>query len=215
MTNSTRPIAIVGSGGLGRKVKWLIDRINSHEPSWEIVGFYDDCKQAVREGYPPFKGTVAKLLELDQPMAVACAIASPAIRKNLVEMLSTNPRLFFPSLIDPDTVIADSVAMGTGNIVMVNSVLSPDVVLADHIYINTSCDIGHDVVISNYCTLYPAACVSGNVQLGEQVEVGANATILQDLSIADEVRIGAGAVVTRSIEEIAVTYAGVPARKIN
>lgn len=214
MTNPTQPIAIVGSGGLGRKVKWLIDRINGHETSWEIVGFYDDCNQVMREGYPPFKGTVADLLGSDRPMAVACAIASPAIRKELVERLSTNPRLFFPSLIDPDTVIADTASIGSGNIVMVNSVLSPDVVLADHIYINTSCDIGHDVVISNYCTLYPAACVSGDVQLGEQIEVGANATILQNLSIAKKVRIGAGAVVTRSIEEVAATYAGVPARKI-
>lgn len=214
MIKDTQPIAIVGSGGLGKKVKWLIDRINSHETSWEIVGFYDDCKQAMREGYPAYKGDVTELLELDQPTAVACAIASPAIRKKLVEMLSTNPKLFFPSLIDPDTVIADSAAIGTGNIVMVNSVLSPDVVLGDHIYINTSCDIGHDAVISNYCTLYPAACVSGNVQLGEQIEMGANATILQNLSIAKKVRIGAGAVVTRSIEEIAATYAGVPARKI-
>jgi acetyltransferase-like isoleucine patch superfamily enzyme len=49
--------------------------------------------------------------------------------------------------------------------------------------------------------------------IGNHVYIGSNATILP-VKICDHVVIGAGAVVTRDIE-VAGTYAGNPARKIN
>ena len=35
-------IAIVGAGGFGREVKWLIECINKQKHIWDFAGFYDD-----------------------------------------------------------------------------------------------------------------------------------------------------------------------------
>lgn len=49
--------------------------------------------------------------------------------------------------------------------------------------------------------------------MGNDVWLGANATVVQGVSVCAHVTIGAGAVVTRDIVEPG-TYAGVPAVKI-
>ena len=35
-------IVIIGAGGFGREVKWLIDRINKTSGTWDLIGFIDD-----------------------------------------------------------------------------------------------------------------------------------------------------------------------------
>jgi hypothetical protein len=35
-------IVIVGSGGFGREVAWLLEEINRYRLQWDLVGFVDD-----------------------------------------------------------------------------------------------------------------------------------------------------------------------------
>ena len=37
-----KDIVIVGAGGFGREVKFIIDRINSIKKTYNLLGFYDD-----------------------------------------------------------------------------------------------------------------------------------------------------------------------------
>ena len=37
-----KDIAIYGAGGFGKEVACLIKRINEQEPTWKLVGFFDD-----------------------------------------------------------------------------------------------------------------------------------------------------------------------------
>ena len=37
-----KQIAIYGAGGFGREVACLLNKINEVEPTWELVGFFDD-----------------------------------------------------------------------------------------------------------------------------------------------------------------------------
>ena len=37
-----KKIYIVGAGGFGREIVWLIERINEETPTWDIAGFIDD-----------------------------------------------------------------------------------------------------------------------------------------------------------------------------
>ncbi len=37
-----RKLYIIGAGGFGREVAWLVDRINSTGPVWRLQGFVDD-----------------------------------------------------------------------------------------------------------------------------------------------------------------------------
>ena len=35
-------IAIFGAGGLGKEVACLVNKINEQEPTWNMIGFFDD-----------------------------------------------------------------------------------------------------------------------------------------------------------------------------
>ena len=39
-----KDIVIIGAGGFGREVAWLIESINEVANEWNIVGFVDDNK---------------------------------------------------------------------------------------------------------------------------------------------------------------------------
>lgn len=89
----------------------------------------------------------------------------------------------------------------------------------DHggITIGDGCQIGHNVVFATLNhglvpedrkTTYPAP-----IQLGKNVWVGSNSTILQGVTIGDNAVVAAGAVVTKDVEANAVV-GGVPARFI-
>ncbi len=47
-----KPLVIVGAGGLGREVAWLVEDINRRKPEWNFLGFLDDGVQGKTvEGY--------------------------------------------------------------------------------------------------------------------------------------------------------------------
>lgn len=42
-----KDIVIIGAGGFGREVAWLIDDINKNEPTWNLLGYVDDNSQLI------------------------------------------------------------------------------------------------------------------------------------------------------------------------
>ena len=84
-----KKIVVLGAGGFGREVQWLIERINKNEASWEISGYIDDGmpKGTVINGYEVLGGTDI-LEQYDEPIYVACAVGSAKIRKKIIEKLS-------------------------------------------------------------------------------------------------------------------------------
>ena len=68
----------------------------------------------------------------------------------------------------------------------------------------------HAMVVIGATNGEPASPIIGN-----NVYIGAGAKIIGDIQIADNVAIGANAVVVKSIDEPGTTWGGVPARKIS
>ena len=55
-----KDLYIIGAGGFGREVAWLVERINQVEATWNIKGFIDDNKSIqghTEDGYPVLGGT--------------------------------------------------------------------------------------------------------------------------------------------------------------
>lgn len=71
--------------------------------------------------------------------------------------------------------------------------------------------ITHDIfhILFNGDVPYYMGCI----EIGDNVVIGANVTILPNVKIGNNIVIGAGAVITKDLEDGGV-YAGVPARKI-
>jgi len=203
-----RDIVIVGTGGLAKDVKWIIDRINAIQKTWNLLGFIDKEARQDVIGDDDFLCSYSK--ELD----VVIAVGSPDIRKKLYSKYSSNTNLCFPNVVDPSAIISASVTMGIGNIVCSYSVLTVDVTIGDFNIINIRSNIEHDSVIKDYVTVSPSVNVSGNVLIETEAYVGVGASIIQGLNIGKNTVIGAGAVVIKNIPANC-TVVGVPAKPIN
>lgn len=90
--------------------------------------------------------------------------------------------------------------------------------MGDGCIVNLNTTIGHDCIIDSYVNIAPSANISGNVHIESGCWIGTNAAINQGhqntkLIIGHGTIIGSGSVVTKSCEPDSI-YAGVPARKI-
>ena len=65
-------VAVIGAGGFGKEVQMLIEQINTVNPTYEIVGFYDDGKSKgeIINGLPVL-GKVEDINNIDQPLSIA------------------------------------------------------------------------------------------------------------------------------------------------
>ena len=216
-----KSIVIIGAGGFGREVLWLIERINKKSvddlgiKEWNILGFVDDnaeLKGKIINDHPVI-GTcddLIKMSEKEDIFAVA-AIGSAKVKKNVIQKIEGHVQ--FATVIDPSVIISDRVNIGEGCIVCAGSLITIDIKIGNHVIVNLDCTIGHDVVIEDYVTIYPSVNVSGNVVIGTESEVGTGTQIIQGKSIGRHSIMGAGAVVISNIPK-SCTAVGVPAEPV-
>lgn len=208
-----KDLYIVGAGGFGREVAWLVERINQVEPEWNLKGFIDDDESvqgAFKDDYPVVGGC-DYLQHLPNQVWVVCAVGSAKTRKKIIEKLSQISNVSFATLIDPSVLQSNRVEVGEGSIICAGTILTVDICVGKHVIINLDCTVGHDVMVHDFVTVYPSVNISGNVSVGECTELGTGAQIIQGIKICAEATIGAGAVVVRDIDQ-AGTYIGVPTR---
>ena len=211
--SNLRDLYIIGAGGFGREVAWLVERINAVHPTWNLKGFIDDNSDrwgTVEGGYPVLGGC-EYLKSVDAAYAV-CAVGSARVRKIVIEKLS-NSNIKFATVIDPSVIMSDRVEIGEGTIICAGTIITVDVKIGKHVIINLDCTIGHDDVINDFVTIYPSVNISGNVQVDECSELGTGMQIIQGKKISSNTIIGAGAVVVKDCAESG-TYVGNPAKKI-
>lgn len=211
-----KDIAIFGAGGFGREVACLIKRINEKEPTWNLIGFFDDNESLKGQSISHFGicyGGTDVLNTWDKPLSVVMAIGSSVVVKEIVDKI-TNVNIEFPNLVHPNFSISDpeTFTIGRGNIIQGNCTVTCNVTIGDFNIFNGSVVLGHDVNISNYNTFMPAVRVSGEVKVGDYNFFGVGSIILQQIKIGNKVRLGAGSVLMTKPKE-GFLYLGVPAKK--
>ena len=210
-----KDIAIYGAGGFGREIACLINQINSHTATWNLIGFFDDGKEIGLEvsHFGKVLGGIEQLNDWRQEISVVIAIGNPnavrAISQNIV-----NPAVDFPNIIHPSFFLSDAetFSIGKGNIIQGRCVVSCDVAIGDFNVFNGSVVVGHDVVIGSYNTFMPAVRVSGEVKIGECNFFGISSIVLQQLKIGNNVKLGAGSVLMTKPKDD-VLYMGNPAKR--
>lgn len=208
-----KDLYIIGAGGFGREVAWLVERINEAEPTWNIKGFIDDDEKlwGTKEDDYPVVGGCDYLKGLNNTYAV-CAVGSARVRKAIIEKLSSSS-VKYATVIDPSVIVSKRVEIGEGCIICAGTIITVDIKIGKHVIINLDCTIGHDDVIKDFVTIYPSVNVSGNVVLGECSELGTGMQIIQGRKIGFHSVVGAGAVVVRDIPD-KCTAVGSPAKPI-
>lgn len=192
-----KDIAIFGAGGFGREVACLINRINEHQPTWNLIGFFDDGKPKGTEvsHFGRVLGGKEALLNYDRELAVVVAIGSAGVVRKIVENID-NANIYFPNIVHPNFIISDpqTIKIGCGNIIQGGCTVTCDITIGDFNIFNGADCLGHDVKVGSYNTLMPAVRISGEVEIGDDNFFGVGSIVLQQIKIGNNVRVGAGAV---------------------
>ena len=208
-----KDLYIIGAGGFGREVAWLVERINEQNPTWDLKGFIDDNESLWNTKIDDYQvcGGIDYLKTLDDVYCV-CAIGSARVRQLIINKL-TNSKVKFATVIDPSVILSKRVQIGQGSIICAGNIITVDINIGNHVIVNLDCTIGHDCNIHDYVTVYPSVNISGCCEIEEGSELGTGTQIIQGKHITSNVIVGAGAVVVKDIEESG-TYVGSPVRKI-
>src|SRR5699024_5366518 len=99
-----KDIVIIGAGGFGREVAWLIEDINNESSGWNILGFVDD-NESVQDKQLGDYSVIGKLdYLLDKELNVVIAIANPTIRRLIYNKLKHTKNIF-PTLINHNVIL--------------------------------------------------------------------------------------------------------------
>lgn len=214
---AVKDIAIYGAGGFGREVACLINRINEVEPTWNLVGFFDDdaSLKGTRNEYGEVLGGIDELNSWQTSLSIVVAIGTPNILKAVIEKI-LNQKVDFPNLIDPSVEFMDrkNVRLGKGNIICVRCVVSCNVIIGNFNLFNVAAGIGHDASFGDYNVIMPNVNISGGVQIGDCNLFGVKSTILQYLKVGNNVKIGAGSLMMRNGKNDGL-YFGTPANRMD
>lgn len=207
-----KDIVIVGAGGFGREVAWLIESINKESNRWNLLGFVDDTEilQGKKVNGYSVLGDLNWLV--DKELNVVVAIGDPIGKKRIVEKLKSSKNCY-PTLIDPSVKCSDFAKIGEGTIICAGSILTVNIEIGEHVIINLDCTVGHDASIENYATILPSVNISGFVALEECVSIGTGTQIIQNIRVGKNTVVGAGAVVVRDLPENCIAV-GSPAKPI-
>jgi sugar O-acyltransferase (sialic acid O-acetyltransferase NeuD family) len=193
-----KDIVIIGSGGLSKEVFWLIEDINKESLTWNFLGFIGDDNWVINN---------------KDEICVACAIASPLLRKKVIEKFVLNDKINYPTLIHPTVHLNNRTLIGNGVIIFSKCLVSVDSQIGNFVFMNFGCFIGHDTKISDYVTINTNSVISGSVIINDSSLIGVNSTILENTIIGKNVTIGIGSVVTNNIMDDVIAM-GYPARPL-
>lgn len=210
-------IVIIGAGGLGREVKYIIDDVNAtSEKKYELIGFYDDfipVGDFIINDIPCL-GPINKLVNSTKKIGIVFGIADVHLKKSILAKLKNNKALTYPNIIHPKAHITKGVHLGEGNIICFGCFISCDVKIGNFNFLNTYCAVGHDTVIGSGNIFMPRVQISGQVLIGDENFMGMNAAIVQGKKVGNHNRINGFTFLTKSISNNRV-YFGVPGKKIN
>lgn len=206
-----KDIVIFGTGGFGREVHQLIEDVNAQERRWNVLGWLDgNPAQHGQEihGLPVLGGP--EWLAGHGTVAVIVAVGGTAAKRRIVQSLGQQT---FATLVHPTVRLGSRVRVGEGCILCAGTQVTTNIDFQEHVIVKLSCTVGHDTVLERYVTVAPGVNISGNVVVGEGVDLGTGSRIIQGLHVGEWSVIGAGAVVSKAVPAN-VTAVGIPARVI-
>lgn len=215
---------IFGASGFAKEAFLICRRLNkannniTNNIDYFVVEEKDSTNGSALHGIPIISESSFFNHFADVELSAFIAIGSPAIRKSVVEKISSwNAKVNFPTLIDPSVIMDEEVGrvvIDEGVIICAGVILTTDIKIGRFTHINLDTTIGHDVEIASFTTLSPGCHISGKVSIGNDVFCGTGTVILENLSIADQTTLGAGCVVVKNITESGI-YTGVPVKRMS
>jgi sugar O-acyltransferase (sialic acid O-acetyltransferase NeuD family) len=211
-----KEIVIVGAGGFGREVAWLVEEINAVSPEWRLVGFLDDAASgSTVEGYP-ILGPIDTVAGLGPDIHLTCAIGDSRLRRRLVGRLEESGRRF-ATLIHPSVLRSKYVAIGEGSTICAGTILTTNINIGKQCLLNLNCKVGHDSTLGDFTSCMLAVNIAGDVTIEQGCYFGLNACVINQKRVGEWSIIGAGAAVVKDIpaRSLAVGVPAIPIRTLD
>lgn len=207
-------VLILGAGG---HAKVVIDTIE--QDKFEIIGLIDSNEKHLHENVHGIEIIGCdKNLNHFYPQKAGCAFVAIGhmgqyqVRNKIFTILE-NIGYKLINVIHFSSIIAPSVQLGKGNLILPQTVLNAEVIVGNNNIINTGTIVEHEVSIGNGVHLAPGSTICGGGTISDNVFVGAGSVIIQGISIGKNSIIGAGSVVLSDIPENVIAV-GTPAKII-
>lgn len=203
-------LIIIGAGGMGREVLQCAKQINEFEKRWDIAGFLDPDRDALRGKkceYTVIGNDYDYEIQVEDEFV--CAAGDGVLRAKLIERLKSRGAKF-TTLVHPSALIADTAEIGEGTIIFANAIVSDNVKIGTGCFINYQSLIGHDVIMEDYCTIFSNCVICGACRLKTNVTMGTASNIIPGITASENAYICAGSTVMRNVRKDARVI-GVPA----
>ena len=141
---------------------------------------------------------------------IVVTIGDCQVRRKIVEQLGER---MFMTLVHPKAIVAETVKLGEGTVVMAGAIVNPYASVGNHCIVNTGASVDHDCVIHDFVHIAPHCTLCGETEVGEGTWIGAGTTIIQGIHVGRNCFVGAGSVVVKDIPDGSLCY-GNPARVI-
>lgn len=199
--NAMQDVLIIGAGGNSRVIIDMIVR----DGRYRVVGLLDDDPARRGEtmtgvtilGSRSQLGALVRQGLRHAVVGIGCAKSTAVRRQVCRETRSAGCNI--PSIVHPAAIIAGSVSMGTGLLIMAGAIVNPCVTIEDDVLINTGCIVEHDCVVEQGAFLGPGVKLAGNTRVGRYAFVGIGAVSVPGIHIGEESLVAAGAVLTRDV----------------
>ena len=193
-------VAIYGASGHGKVLAMMAKSLG-----YEEIIFIDDGDNE----YLSFKEFFKKH---QKDIPVVLGIGENSIREVVYNNLKSHGCEVL-TLIDSSAIIAQSVRIEEGVVIMPRVVINPDAHIKTGSILNSACVVEHDCHIGEFTHISPSVAMAGGVDIGDRTHIGIGAVVIQNIKIGSNVIVGAGSVVISDvIDDIVV--AGNPVKKI-
>lgn len=198
---------IIGAGSVGGHIAL---NISQYSDRYEIGGFFDDDPQKVGTEQYGFKviDDVAGTLKFEDA-SVAIGIAFPKIKRKILDKLSANSSLQYPSLIHEKAWVSNNVTIGKGCIIYPGTAVNFGSEINDFVCINMNCSLGHHTQVGRYSSLAPGVSTGGHTIIREAVNMGIGSSTLQNAHIGGNSTVGGQSIIINDVEP-GSTVIGVP-----
>lgn len=182
--------------GASGHAKVIIDIAKSMDIPIDTI--FDDNLQLIEvSGYPVIHHLSDELLIC----GTVLAIGNNKTRKMVAKKFNGK---FQKGIFHSSAVLAPTVIIGDGSVVMANASVNADVIIGNHCIINTGATVEHECQLGDYVHISPNSALAGDVIVGEGSHIGIGAVVIPGVKIGKWVTIGAGAVVLEDIPDFAV-----------
>lgn len=104
------------------------------------------------------------------------------------------------NFIHPSAMVARSVKMGYGNVVLANCVINSNTTIGNFNTLNSGTLLGHDIVVGNNNFFAAQVTVGSLLEIGDMNFIGLNTTIKTGVCLGEGILVGQASNVTHSFE---------------